>query len=99
MKPMPVRNPATVHRILEDLIELSETDMDTLIKKYEMDPELIDQLRKRPARDIINVASHPERLGIVIAFQDARIIGHFKLNDMRDSDAEDFEYFVRNGAG
>ena len=42
MKPMPVRNPATVHRILEDLIELSETDMDTLIKKYEMDPELID---------------------------------------------------------
>ena len=44
MKPMPVRNPATVHRILEDLIELSETDMDTLIKKYEMDPELIDQI-------------------------------------------------------
>lgn len=93
---MLVTNAALAEDVLAHLIEKTDTDMDALLKEG-VSAELIDMLRHRTVRDLREVAARPEHLGIRIVVDERKIIGSFMQLDARRNDAEQFEYFVRNG--
>ena len=100
---IPVTKPMLARMLLEDLIEQSNEDMETAVRRFHaagITPELIDNLRRRPVQDIVEITTHPESLGITYSIDAKRINGYFALIDMRKRDGElgDFEYFVKNGA-
>ena len=94
---MKVTSPALARMLLEHIIERTEDDIDGVLFEG-VDAELVDMLRHRPARDIIKLSLHPERLGLVFAFDKKAIIRGLMQIEAKGRDAAQFEYFLCNGA-
>lgn len=91
---------ATIKRlILEHLVEQLDADgasLDAMLTAG-IDPELLDLLRRRGARDFIQAAGM-DQLEIHAGFDNQTVIGCFRRIDSVRRDTELREYFVRHGA-
>lgn len=90
----------TIKRLfLQHLIERMDDGpaaLDELLRAG-VDPQLLDLLRQRPARDFI-AAAKIEQLVISVTFDSAAVIAAFGRLDAIKRDAELREYFVVHGA-
>src|SRR5689334_8166606 len=91
-----IRNPTTRRLILEELVERMDAGLDALLLDG-ADPDVLDQLRHRPARDFIHAAKL-EHLVILGTFDGESVMRCFTWLDMTKRDIELQEYFVRHGA-
>jgi hypothetical protein len=92
-----ITNPTTRRLILEELVERMDAGhLDALLLDG-ADPDVLDLLRHRPARDFIHAAKL-EQLEIVGSFDGAKVLRCFARLDMIKRDIELQEYFVRHGA-
>lgn len=92
-----IRNPTTRRLILEELVERMDSGhLDALLMDG-ADPDVLDLLRHRPARDFIHAAKL-DQLEILGAFDGESVMRCFTRLDMIKRDVELQEYFVRNGA-
>ena len=89
---------ATVKRIvLEHLVEQVDSGgLDGLLASG-FSPELIDDLRKRPARDFMH-AAQSENFAIKVSFDTERLMACLWMRDRARRDEMLKEYFVRHGA-
>jgi len=92
-----IRNPTTRRLILEELVERMDAGhLDALLLDG-ADPDVLDLLRHRPARDFIHAAKL-EQLEILGTFDGDSVMRCFTRLDMIKRDIELQEYFVRHGA-
>ncbi|WP_287919369.1 STY4526/YPO1902 family pathogenicity island replication protein [Comamonas sp.] len=83
--------------VLSEVIRLIETEvgLDQLLRMG-CDAELIDQLRHRTTRDLINLSSRSS--GFVVNFYPRELLTHLNGIDRQRRDDEMCEYFVIHGA-
>ncbi|WP_082848131.1 STY4526/YPO1902 family pathogenicity island replication protein [Delftia sp. GW456-R20] len=83
--------------VLTEVIRVIETEagLDQLLL-LGLTPELIDTLRTRQTRDLMDLASRMRSIRITLAVNE--IAGHLDGIDRQRRDDEMCEYFVRNGA-
>jgi hypothetical protein len=83
--------------VLSEVIRLIETEagLDQLLRMG-CDAELIDQLRHRTTRDLINLSSRSS--GFVVNFHPKELLTHLNGIDRQRRDDEMCEYFVIHGA-
>lgn len=92
-----ITNPTTRRLILEELVERMDAGhLDALLLDG-ADPDLLDLLRHRPARDFISVAKL-EQLEILGGVDGESVRRCFARLDMIKRDIELQEYLVRHGA-
>lgn len=83
--------------VLTEVVRLIETEsgMDLLLEMG-FEPELIDSLRHRKARDLLELSSRVRALKVVLSPWELRL--HLDGIEMERREDELCEYFVRNGA-
>lgn len=92
-----VTNPMLKRLVLEDIVErIDRGGIDSLLE-CGLTPDFIDMIRRRPARDLIHIASIGQ-LQINVSLEPGKVVSHLKQLDWLRQDAEIREYFIRNGA-
>lgn len=90
-------NQQLTYLLLTELIRTIETEsgMDQLLQMG-CDAELIDKIRHRKTRDLIDLSSR--KLGVKVIFSPSELKLHLDGLDRQRQDDEMCEYFVRHGA-
>lgn len=90
-------NSIVTHLALLEIVAKIETrsGLDELLQ-HGIDPELIDLIRNRPARDLREIAAHLRTA--CLTFDQTELRHTLQQLDMMRRDREKFEYFVKHGA-
>jgi len=96
--PVPIQNNQQLNfLVLSEFVRLIDTEsgLDKLLKMG-CDAEFLDQLRHRPARDLINLSNRST--GFVVSLDPRELLNHLNGIDRQRKDDELCEYFVLHGA-
>lgn len=91
------QNPQLIYLVLTEVIRVIDTDhgLDQLLSEG-LSPELIDKLRRRDARDLLDLSSKLTHVSVNLSSRE--MLQQLDGIDRRRRDDEMCEYFVKHGA-